>query len=187
MTALTTTATSTLAASTNIAPVATETATDTTTSAGIVLNSEDIDVMVDGVSYSQRLRNARATIKLKVGEKVMMKQGRAGNKKEIEWTVIDEHVPPQGFDKERTDIGIAGLDVDALPEHEYLAQVFLYLFCKSYRIKIGLMNVEVERKNKTMQSKRGHVKKFTDSDFLTGIALMIGAGALDGNGCTLWK
>jgi hypothetical protein len=31
------------------------------------------------------------------------------------------------------------------------------------------------------------VKKFTDSDFLTGIALMIGDGALDGNGCTLWK
>jgi hypothetical protein len=101
--------------------------------------------------------------------------------------VIDQHVPPQGFDKEHTDIGIAGLDVDALTEDEDLAQVFLHLFYKDYRIKRGLMNVEVERKNKTMQSKNGHVKKFTDSNFLTGIALMIGAGALDGNGCTLWK
>jgi hypothetical protein len=90
-TALTTTATSTLAASTTTAIVATATATDTTTSAGIVLNSEDIDMMVDGVSYNQRLRNARAMIKLNVGEKVRMKQGRAVNKKEIEWTVIDEH------------------------------------------------------------------------------------------------
>jgi co-chaperonin GroES (HSP10) len=150
MTALTTTATSTLAASTTIAPVATATATDTTTSGGIVLNSEEIDMVVDGVSYSQRLRNARATIKLKVGEKVMMKQGRAANKKEIDGMVIGEHVPPQGFDKERTNIGIAGLDVDALTEDEDLAQVFLDLFCKDYRIKRGLMNVEVERKNKTM-------------------------------------
>jgi hypothetical protein len=150
-TALTTTATSTLAASTNIAPVATETATDTTTSAGIVLNSEDIDMMGDGVSYSQRLRNVCATIKLKVGEKVTMKRERTGNKKEIEWTVIDEHVPPQGFDKKRTTIGIAGLDVDALTEDEDLAQVFLRLFCKDYRIKRVMISVEVERKNKTMQ------------------------------------
>jgi hypothetical protein len=80
-TALTTTATITLTASTTIVPVATTTATDTTNSAGIVLNSEDIGMMVDGVSYSQRLPNSRATIKLKVREKVMMKEGRAGNKK----------------------------------------------------------------------------------------------------------
>jgi hypothetical protein len=59
------------------------------------------------------------------------------NQKAIEWTVVTEHEPPSDFDKDCTDIGISGLDVDALSEDKDLARVFLHLFRKDWIGIIG--------------------------------------------------
>jgi photosystem II stability/assembly factor-like uncharacterized protein len=68
-----------------------------------------------------------------------------------------------------------------------LAQVFLHLFCKDFRTRTRLINDEFEKTNDWEKSKKNHVKKFTDSELFIGIAFFIGAGAVDGNGCTLWR
>jgi hypothetical protein len=124
---------------------------------------------------------------MKVGENVAIKQGKGRNAKAIEWTVVSEHDPPLCHDKECADICIAGLDVESLREDEDLAQVFLHLFCKDFRTKTRLMNDEVENTNRWAKSKKNHVKNFTDSEFLIGLALLIVDGAVDGNGGTLWR
>jgi hypothetical protein len=49
------------------------------------------------------------------------------------------------------------------------------------------MNDEVDKTNLWAKSKKSHVNKFTDSELLIGIALLIGAGDVDDNGCTLWR
>jgi hypothetical protein len=66
-------------------------------------------------------------------------------------------------------ICIVGLDIDSLDEEEDLAEIFLHLFSKVYREKTRRMNEEVDIKNSSMASKKGHVRHFTDSDFPTGL------------------
>jgi hypothetical protein len=113
--AFTTTTATAAATATTVATPTTSTATIITpTKAAAAKPKEDRNVMVDGVSYKQRLSNSHAMLSMKVGEKMTIKQGKGINAKAIEWTVVCEHDPQLYHGKERTNVGIAGLDVESL-------------------------------------------------------------------------
>jgi hypothetical protein len=50
----------------------------------------------------------------------------------------------------------------SLPGDEDLAKGFLHLLCEDFRRKTILMHEEVDKKNRSVKSKKSHVKNFSD-------------------------
>jgi len=120
-------------------------------------------------NYHQRLAEARDKIKGMLGQTVV--------KETFEWTVIAEHhstdLPQNRF------LGIQGLDLHRLEKKTIFAAMLLHLMFQDWKESLHKMNMKISTYNnnsdESSKNNNNKVALFKDHEFITGLALMIGA------------
>mmetsp|Transcript_10823 Transcript_10823/g.15631 ORF Transcript_10823/g.15631 Transcript_10823/m.15631 type:complete len:342 (+) Transcript_10823:234-1259(+) len=131
-------------------------------------------------NYHQRLAEARAKIAGMLGKTVV--------KETFEWTVVAEHhsteLPQNRF------LGIQGLELHRLDKKSIFAAMFLHLMFQDWKESLHKMNVKISANNNNNLDESGKtnnkVSLFKDHEFITGLALMIGATLYSDQGSGLW-
>jgi hypothetical protein len=113
-----------------------------------------------------------------VGEKVTIKTRNNGA---MTWTVIASHDPPDVIpEKEHNQYGLKGFKVENFKRSEVLCSVFLMLLFKDWRKKVEKLNVAVA-------TSKAKCRPFTEKEFLTGLAILIGAAEFAKRGSDLFS
>ena len=117
-----------------------------------------------GPNYHQRLSQARETISGLLGKTVV--------KDEWQWTVIPEHhVQDQ---KDPAALGVSGIELHRLERPTVFASLFLHLAFRDWNESLNKMNSKISQFNEGVPASQ-RVVLFSDHEFITGLALLIGA------------
>ena len=128
--------------------------------------------------YTAIKKQALEKIQSLVGEKVTIKTRNNGA---MTWTVIASHDPSDVIpEKEHNEYGLKSFKCGDYKRSEILCLVFLKLLFKDWRTKVEKMNAAVA-------ASKIKCKPFTEKDFLTGLAILIGAAEFAKRGSDLFS
>jgi hypothetical protein len=152
---------------------------------------DDDDDEVD--EFKLKLKTFNAKIKSLYGKKVELVVGDTKKSKEkIIWEVINDHCPTEALDyRSKTYLGIRSQAVlDCLEDSDIpLADLFLYLLFKDgqWRRWLQIMNDKVEADNNNKSPGDRPTPTFTQEEFITGHALLVGVADCADRGRSLWE
>ena len=122
--------------------------------------------------YHERLAEAREKIRLLLGTTVQ--------KESFTWTVVAEHHCDDAAD--RNLIGITGIELQNIPREEVMAQLFLHMMFRDWQASLNKMNAMISLHNEEARQGQQLVPLFEKHEFITGLALMIGASCYSDQG-----
>ena len=100
----------------------------------------------------------------------------------VTWKVVESVEPDDVIPEldEKVAYGLKGFDVSNYRKSEVLSSIFLRLLFKNWKEK-------VEKMNKAVEAAKAKCKPFTEAEFLTGIAILIGAAEFAQRGSDLFS
>ena len=122
--------------------------------------------------YHERLAEAREKIRLLLGTTVQNES--------FTWTVVAEHHCDDAAD--RNLIGITGIELQNIPREEVMAQLFLHMMFRDWQASLNKMNAMISLHNEEARRGQQLVPLFEKHEFITGLALMIGASCYSDQG-----
>lgn len=121
-------------------------------------------------NHHEKLIDARKRIQELLGEKTT--QGK------FTWTVIPEHhvddLPEERF------IGVKGIELHRADPSQIYSDLFLHIMFRDWRHSLKKMNAKITDHNE--KNSKALVPLFQDHEFITGLALMIGAACFSEQG-----
>jgi hypothetical protein len=127
--------------------------------------------------YATIKQQALEKVRSLVGEKVIVKQRNLV----MTWTVISCNDPPDVIpEQEYAMYGLKGFKCEDYKKSEVLAMMFLKLMFKTWKQK-------VEKLNAAVAASKIKCKPFTESEFLTGLGILIGAAEFAKRGSELFS
>lgn len=127
-------------------------------------------------NYHERLREAREKIKGLLGKTV--------TKDSFVWTVIEEHHSDDLPDNNAQFLGVKGIELHRLDRNIIFSTLFLHLMFRDWRASLQKMNAAISYHNE--EESENNINLFTESEFVIGFALMIGASCYSDQGKLLW-
>lgn len=123
-------------------------------------------------SYHERLAEAREKIKLLLGTTVQ--------KDTFTWTVVAEHHCEDTTD--RNLIGVTGIELQNFAREDVFANLFLHTMFQDWQASLNKMNVNISLHNEEGKKGQQLIPLFEKHEFITGLALMIGASCYSDQG-----
>jgi len=129
-----------------------------------------------GPNYHQRLSQAREKISGLLGKTVL--------KDDWQWTMISEHHVDDQNDPSA--LGVSGIELHRLGRPIVFASLFLHLAFRDWNESLNKMSCKVSKFNEGVPATQ-RVALFQDHEFITGLALLIGASCYAEQSMNLWS
>jgi len=128
--------------------------------------------------YATIKQQAKEKIAAMVGHEITVSTRSNGA---ITWKVIAANDPKEIIpEKESIQYGLKGFDIESYKKSEIFVAIFLQLAFKNWKEKVVKMNEAV-------QASKAKVRDFTQSEFLMGLAILVGAAEFAKRGSDLFS
>jgi hypothetical protein len=110
--------------------------------------------------------------------------GTTITKDSFAWAVIEEYHSDDLPDSNSKFFGVKGIELHHQDKNMVFSALFLHLTFQDWRASLQKMNAAIACHND--QEAENNVNLFSESEFLTGFALMIGVSCYSDQGKLLW-